>query len=139
MAKNLQRRVDVEELNLVSTNHDGDQTVTQSSVIQSDSEGLKTVQEFSFVCLKGKKIGLKIYIFRQVAMREKFNFFPAFLSNANKKFFFFWLRPCSVTSTASGNKATNSRKVVRSDEQLFSSLQKVLVSVFVLTSIETSL
>ena len=30
------------------------------------------------MCLKGKKIGSKIYVFRQVAMREKFNFFPAF-------------------------------------------------------------
>ena len=77
MAKNLQRRVEVEELNLVPTNHD-EQTVTQSSVIQGDSERLKTVQECSFVCLKGKKIGSKIYVFRQVAMREKFNFFPAF-------------------------------------------------------------
>ena len=30
------------------------------------------------MCLKGKKIGIKFYILRQIAMREKFNFVPAF-------------------------------------------------------------
>ena len=30
------------------------------------------------MCLKGKKIGIKFYILRQIAMRKKFNFVPAF-------------------------------------------------------------
>ena len=90
--------------------------VTQSSVIQGDSEGLKTVSEFSFVCLKGKKIGSKFYIFRQIATRKNLIFYPAFFVKCKQEIFFFWLRPCSVTSNALGNKATNSRKVVRSSE-----------------------
>lgn len=32
--------------------------VTQSSVIRGDSEGIKTVSEFSFVCLEGKKLAV---------------------------------------------------------------------------------
>ena len=61
--------------------------MTQSSVIQGDSEGLKTVSEFSFVCLKGKKIGIKFYILRQIAMREKFNFVPAFFVKCKQETF----------------------------------------------------
>lgn len=72
-------------------------------------------------------------------MREKFNFSRLFLSNVNKKFFSFVYDPAQSPQMLQETKQQIREKSCDLINSFFSSLQKALVSVFVLTSIETSL